>query len=827
MNPKHQKGYFHPLLIIILLVGLVIGVYLIQQKTNLLSFAFEPGVDQLTNQLISLNSSNARGSQDYSKIERMISVAQQRQALLEKELEKDPNAFLQKAKLTSQRSSFPSEVQKYLEEEKTLEGEYEVLIGETFQEQESDPPSESKFFYAIKPEDGEKVDLYFTQNIPDGKTGDQITASGTYINKKIVVGSGPRIVPDNSLLNPPSNYKVAVVMLKFANDTSQAFTKEQVQDRLFGEEQDSANLIIKENSYNKVSLSGDIYGWYTLPPKDKNNRCYGDTINPWLDSAKKMLAAEGVNITDYNSLVYIFNDSNCWFAGLGSVGGSPGEIILPTLTSSHVIAHELGHNFGLGHSNSLRCNSLQIDQYKNCYHDEKNKTTQTGREYGDVYTLMGGNNYHLNAPHKIYLGWINNQNILNVRSDGIYKINSPVEVSNGIPQAIKISKPDTNEHYYLEYRQGLGLDRFIPFTQGSTLIHIGTLVADKPTQLLDVTPDGDSTSVAYPGLKEGLFFHDPINKILVRQIAHDPNSATLEIKFNIDSSPSPFPTTTPTPAPSLKHLMRVVQYNTGVTEGYRCPINQTLDLGVSMDPRFCTHVSRSQSTNLQYTSEWIGKYQGKSYLMRLIYYKDGRYQEQRCSLAPEAPLGALFNPTGESECTAIRDLSIGTGLVYTSEWIGKYQGTEYLMRITYEKDGTLGEYRCPLDDGFPLGAKMEPSRDCTMHRKLNIGNGLKFTSEWIGKYQGTDYLMRLTFEKDGRYGQYRCPLDESAGLGARMEPGRDCTQVLRVSQGDTEFTSEWITDYRSSGSVQGVSKDNTGIFENLWRNLTDKIQIFQ
>src|SRR3990167_8066433 len=122
-----QKGIAHIILLVVLLAGLALGVYLVQQRTNLFSIAFsnDKSVQQLTNELVSLNSLAGRSAQDDEQISKMLAVATKRKDKLLMEAEEDPQLFLDHARLVSSRTDFPGDIQKYIEEEKTLQGRSE------------------------------------------------------------------------------------------------------------------------------------------------------------------------------------------------------------------------------------------------------------------------------------------------------------------------------------------------------------------------------------------------------------------------------------------------------------------------------------------------------------------------------------------------------------------------------------------------------------------------------------------------------------------------------------------------------------------------------
>src|SRR6185503_7903481 len=130
--------------------------------------------------------------------------------------------------------------------------------------------------------------------------------------------------------------------------------------------------------------------------------------------------------------VFGFPQTNaCSWWGLGTVGGgsvaNPSRAWINGTYSQRVVAHEMGHNFGLYHSRSSTCDS------SGCVVDE----------YGDDHDSMGGVHAHFNAFQKERLGWLGSGSspaIQSVTESGQYPLEPFATPNGGLPKALKLLK---------------------------------------------------------------------------------------------------------------------------------------------------------------------------------------------------------------------------------------------------------------------------------------------------------------------------------------------------------------------------------------------------
>ncbi len=199
------------------------------------------------------------------------------------------------------------------------------------------------------------------------------------------------------------------------------------------------------------------------------------------------------------------------------------DIWAPGLSSfSFILAHEMGHNLGLNHANSLVCDGKNYTD--NCQHVE----------YGNQYDVMGSgltaSSYlfqggHFNAYYKNNLGWLPGANVTKVTQSGAYSLR-PIETATGT-QLVSITNPEiATRPLFVELRQPIGFDRAMRPTSAGLVIN--EIMNQNTTRLLNANQIRPIVSPE-TALLPGTTFRDDSRGISISNLAIKNGTATFQV----------------------------------------------------------------------------------------------------------------------------------------------------------------------------------------------------------------------------------------------------------------------------------------------------------
>lgn len=562
----NQKGAIHLLLPLLLILAIGVGIYIAthQQKST----------GKLTDDILQLSAEYKKAEETKNttlakqKLNEIKDVASKRKEQLLNKIEENPQEFLNQATLADKREELPTEVKELVE--KKVEAKGSLAVVHIDNEEDN---SKNKFDYFLVDKNEYKqggsyeYKLHFIKNPPQNISGIEVKVTGIGIDNNVVLNQGQpssdaynlQVLSQPSIASPFGDQKTAVILVNFSDSSNpQPKNKDYFNYLMFDENNTrSINKFYKENSYNKLSLNGDVFGWYTI----NFQRCnYSD----WSSAAYAKAQENGINLSSYPRQVYVFSDKHGCYSGINGIGVVGGGSLATTIswiftyTRHTIYAHEIGHNIGAKHAARLNCNpSDSTGEYiLDCGY----------AEYGDLSDVMGAGGLYtqFNGPHKVVVGWVPQDRIQTVTTAGIYHL-IPLESTEPSIQVLKIPTNrgylrnvanDLPANYYLSYRQPIGffdfslLDNII----NGVSIHLWNDLYWVPTALVDAMPQDPNSDA----LLDGATFYDKIANIWIKQLGHQDTvnnrggSVTVEIGFGAPPSPtpSPLPTSTPTSSSS-------------------------------------------------------------------------------------------------------------------------------------------------------------------------------------------------------------------------------------------------------------------------------------
>lgn len=354
--------------------------------------------------------------------------------------------------------------------------------------------------------DGKRYDLVATSPLRDLPNGSRVRiAQAVRIDDAVLALEPVRALPRVAAkANRYVDARIALLMVNFSDDTRTPWTQAQMDAAMQGN-----TRWYDEVSHGKQTTTFRVFGWYTMPsPKA------GCDYNRIEREAVAAARAAGVDLAGYNIVAFAFPNIDCGWAGLG--GG--GNFWLNGNNSLRVIAHEVGHVLGLGHANSVRCDSGQYTDTTGCARNE----------YGSPFDVMGAASQgHFHAGAKSYLDYIEErlgtQGVQTVTRSGEYELVPYATAAAGV-KALAIPRL-VNQTLHVEFRQPVGFDASLGTRAGPRVqLTTGT------NTLIDLTPATTTWNDA--SLEVGASYDEAGSGIRVQLLAADATRARVRVDLD-------------------------------------------------------------------------------------------------------------------------------------------------------------------------------------------------------------------------------------------------------------------------------------------------------
>jgi hypothetical protein len=330
-------------------------------------------------------------------------------------------------------------------------------------------------------------------------------------------------------------HEVLVVMANFSNTAAPSFTAAQARQVMVSNATSVANFY-DEASFGAHALNVTVTPtWVNLAGYNQPT-CIDASLNTFTTAANAAATSAGYDPSGYEYVVYVFPSTpGCGWSGLGYIGFPKRAYVNgPGAFTTKVIAHEMGHNFGLLHAGSLGCGGATL------------ASTCSVTEYGDPFSTMGNVHAgHFNAAQKSDLGWIPASSTPTHPGGSITYTLSPIENGGGATYAVKVPTPNSNRTYWIEFRQPIGFDAWSGWASNGAQVRLANPFDfycthcdgwSNDTELLDMQPQTSTFNDA--ALLSGSSYSDPDHPVTIAVLSATSSSLSIRVTTPVNAGAS-------------------------------------------------------------------------------------------------------------------------------------------------------------------------------------------------------------------------------------------------------------------------------------------------
>jgi uncharacterized delta-60 repeat protein len=253
--------------------------------------------------------------------------------------------------------------------------------------------------------------------------------------------------------------KVLIIRVDFSDKTgvpvnptdSQSMTEDYIVNRF--NSTNGVSAFYQQCSYGKTALtisptvsgdSPDVTGVLRMPSTAASYATAGNNSLLHSDARAAAIAA-GFAVDSYDRIGVVFANlgsiasSKITYGGLGDVIGT--HFWINGYFDFSVVAHEIGHNYGLNHANLWKVTD-----------SNPVSAAGTSTEYGDTFDIMGGGStieHQFSHWNKSMLQWIPDSSVTTISSGGTYRVyrfdHPSASFSNAL--ALKIVRNRTQDYW--------------------------------------------------------------------------------------------------------------------------------------------------------------------------------------------------------------------------------------------------------------------------------------------------------------------------------------------------------------------------------------------